>query len=227
MKIIFIILLTFVVSCSKTAKYSEYFTIVSGYLESYVKTVLKGNFKLAESFFKKAEKELFLADDYCNLARIYIKRYFIEEEFSENSKFYLNKANDFVNLSMCTEEKKIVNGLLKINLDSKTTIEFYNYYFAYLKSGDEIDLLGYLERYEVPDYVKSRVFRRLARDSFMKNLKKAEYYIKRAYMIDTFNSYSIYLLEDLKLMYIVCVKKGGVCDNLEKRKNSLQKMIKN
>ncbi|KAA0259417.1 hypothetical protein FHQ18_00630 [Deferribacter autotrophicus] len=226
MRVIFIVLLVFVVSCSKTTKYPDYFTTVSGYMNSYVKTVLKDNSKLADSFFKKAEKQLLLADDNCNLARIYIKRFFVEEEFNQNSLFYLEKASVFANLSDCDEEKKIIDGLLMLKLDTEIVNKFYNYYFNYLKSGNENNLLTFLKKDEVPDYVKSKVFRMLAEDNFMKSLEKSEYYINQAYQIDSFNSYSIYLLKDLNIMYKICEKKGEVCDNLEKRKTMLQEVIK-
>ncbi|BAI80936.1 conserved hypothetical protein [Deferribacter desulfuricans SSM1] len=226
MKKWFILLIAFLLGCGAKTAPPDYLRVGENYFKSYVKTYLSGNKKLAEKYFDRALMQFQKSDDICNISRLYLKRFFVEEEINPNASSYIQSANYYATIGKCNQIEEVIefyNLNKKIDLN-RVNDDFYKHYIQFLEKGKYEGIVKIIDNY--PDYVKSKVYRQIAEELKDKDKALSQKFIEKAYQLDKFNSYSLYLLLDLKLKYYFCKKYKKGYSNLEKRLNMLEKMIK-
>ncbi|MGA1862342.1 hypothetical protein OWM07_05625 [Deferribacter thermophilus] len=228
MRVYIFILIFIILGCSTKTVLPEYFRIGESYFNNYVKTYLKNEKKLADKYFTKAVAEFKKSDDMCNTATLYLKKYFLEEELSFNISSYLTAAKYYAKIGECDDLVAIIKFYeLNNGFDiSKIKDPFYKQYFLFISKGEYEDLIKDLKNYS--DYVNSKVYRLISLEHLHKgNNDLAEKFINNAYQIDKSNSYTLYLLQDLRVKYNICVKKKANCMYLMQRIKELEDVIKN
>lgn len=186
-------LLVFVVGCS-SPKYSDNFLYGERLFINFIDSYLKGQ-DVAETFFIKSVDTFQRSDDFCNLSRIYLTKFLLNEEYEDNKTF--NQGRLYAESDNCTREKNIYAFYRGENYDINFLDEYYK---SYLKMLSKNDIQSMLEKENnFPDYFHSRILR-----SYVRNMKvddeTAKKILEKAKEIDRFNGWTLNLLRDYILL---------------------------
>lgn len=207
---IILCMLILTVSCSKPQK-SPDFLFGSKLYNKYVDYYLKGEARLAENAFGNAESQFLRMDAMCNLSRIYIGRFVLDEGGAEQN--ILVKAEEYAKLGKCDAEISAIMYLSGEKYDKTFLPEPY-------KSQSDADsekLVKLSENKDYPDYTKTRFLRKAAIDYIVGNPAKAEELAEKALVTDRFNGWSLNILRDLIIIKASYEKQNKDTEEIIKR----------
>lgn len=196
--------------CSKPAK-SPDFLYGSKLYNNFTNYYLKGEPELAEMAFAKAEYQFLKMDAMCNLSRIYIGRYVLDEDNSEYN--VLAKAKEYGKLGDCSSELEAIRYLSGEKYDKTLLPAPYNI----LAGADNEKLVSISEDKETSDYTKTRLLRKVAIDYLVTDPEKSFELAGKALVIDKFNGWSLNILRDLIIVKIALEKQGKETEEIIKR----------
>lgn len=208
--LIFICMAVLLASCSKPQK-SDDFLYGSRLYNNFADYYLKGKARLAEHNFALAENQFLRMDAMCNLSRMYIGRYVLDE--GGNEKNVLLKAKEYAKLSDCKHELAAADYLLGEKYDKESLPEPYKS----ISGADKEKLVSLSEDSEYPDYTKTRLLRRAAIDYIVSSPAKAEELANKALVIDRFKGWSLNILRDLTIIKTSRAKQGKDTEDIIKR----------
>ena len=204
------LLMIMITACSKPVK-SPDFLFGSKLYNKFTDYYLKGEPRLAEMAFASSESQFLKMDAMCNLARIYIGRYVLDEEGDEQN--ILVKAGEYAKLGKCPEESEAVKYLSGNEYDKKLLPEPY----ASLAGADNDKLVSISGGKKIPDHTKTRLLRTAANDYIMTNPELAYELADRALTTDRFNGWSLNILRDLIIMKAALEKQNKNTNQINKR----------
>ncbi|MGD9808455.1 MAG: hypothetical protein AB7E76_12225 [Deferribacterales bacterium] len=208
--VVFIISLM-IFSCSSKEAQSPDFLYGSKVYANFVDYYLKGKPILAQAAFNKAEYQFLSMDAMCNLSRIYIGRFVLEEGGEDQTA--LEKANNYASLGSCQNEIEAVKYLSGVNYDKKLLPEPY----SEIAGADGEKLINLSDNKELPDYTRTRLLRNAAIGYIMSDAPLAEELAERALVIDRFNGWSLNILRDLTIIKAAAEKQEKDTLDIEKR----------
>jgi len=210
MKKLVIIILIFITGCA-SKKLSDNFLAAERYYENYIKYYNTGDLKLAELNFLKSVDLFQKSDDICNLARIYIGKYILEDDNQS-----LDYAKRYSIMGKCDNEINSIDYLTGQKYSYDKLPESLKIQARTFKNADEIIRL--LSKSKIPDYSKSRLYRDFSR-RFLNNglLNEADKLIDFAIEIDRFNGWTFNIKSDLILKKEICKNRNDECKYIDER----------
>jgi len=189
--------------------------------KKYIDNYLKGK-QVYEVYFDKTVNIFQRVDDFCNLSRVYLSRFLLNEEITDVTS--LEKAKFFADTCNCSDEENIIDYLTGKKYNFNKLPEYYQKYIKY-KNSKKINNMGDVLK-DAPEYFTSRVLRETA---IGLNGNDALILIDEAYKIDTFNGWTLNIYRDLKIKRDILKNIKGDTSNIDMRINSLENilMIKN
>jgi len=220
-KIIILVCITAALfSCSKP-KQSKDFLYGSKLYNNFVNYYLKGEPRLAEMAFESAEMQFQKMDAMCNLSRIYIGRYVLDEANKETA--VLERASRYAELGGCLPETEAIKYLSGEKYDKDILPEPYKS----IGKGESETLIELAEKKDTADYTKTRLLRRAAIDYLISDPAKSEELGERALVTDRFNGWTLNILRDLIVIKSAREKQGKEINDIAARikliKNTLDK----
>lgn len=198
------------VSCSKPQQ-SPDFLYGSKLYEKFVNYYLKGEARLAEHAFAGAEAQFLQVDSMCNLSRLYIGRYVLDEGGNEQN--ILKKSAEYAKLGGCEAENAVILYLSGEKYDRTLLPEPYR-----SSAGADAGKLASLsEDKDFPDYTRTRLLRRAAIDYIVGNPEKSEELANSALVMDKFNGWSLNILRDLIIIKTSREKQSKENEDIIKR----------
>jgi len=205
--LIFVVIAIFLMSCS-SKKVSQSYTLGEDRFLKYIDTYLQG-LPLSEVYFLKSVDTFQKRDDFCNLSRLYITKYLLnEEEIDEKS---INTAFFYAENGNCLTEKNLINYHLQKEYDEDKLPTYYKTYIKIVENNDYTALNKKLSK--SPDYFLSRVLRKTAIEVLEKDPKLAVTLVEDAHKIDAFNGWTLNLYRDLLIL-----KKGYEIQDIDTEK---------
>lgn len=209
--IVLMVILFALFSCSSKEAQSPDFLYGSKLYSNFVNYYLKGKPVLAESAFRKSEYQFLSMDAQCNLSRIYIGRYVLDEGGEDEAA--LKRADEYAVLGSCQSEKETVKYLSGVKYDKALLPAPYND----IAEADTEKLVKLSENDDFPDYTKTRLLRKAAIAYIMTDAAEAEKLAERALVLDRFNGWSLNILRDLIIIKTAADKQGKDLKDIEKR----------
>jgi len=197
-------------ACSKPKKSSD-FLFGSKLYNKYVEYYLKGQPRLAERAFANAENQFLKMDAMCNLSRIYIGRYVLDEGGREDS--VLLKSSEYASLGDCKSELESIKYLSGEKYDKKLLPSPY----SEIAEADSEKLVKLSDNKEFADYTKTRLLRAAAIGYLVSNPVKAEELAEKALVTDKFNGWSLNILRDLIIIKSAREKQKKKTEDIKKR----------
>lgn len=197
-------------ACSKPAK-SPDFLFGSKLYNKFTDYYLKGEPRLAEMAFANSENQFLKMDAMCNLSRIYIGRYVLDEEGDE--KNILVKASEYAELGDCVSELESIKYLSGEKYDKKLLPEPY----ADIAGADVEKLVSISEKKETPDHTGTRLLRKAANDYLVTDPAKAQELAEQALVTDRFNGWALNILRDLIIIDAALEKQNKENKEIKKR----------
>jgi hypothetical protein len=198
-------------SCGSKPVSSPDFLYGSRFFNVYMENYLKGEPKVAESYFYKAEAQFRKVDSLCNLSRIYIGRYVLEE--GDGDKAVLETAKKYADLGTCEEEQQSVLYLSGQTYDKSKLPEP----FDSTAGADRERIAGIATDSKFDDITKTRLLRKAAIDYIIDSPEKAEQLAEKALDIDKYHGWSLNLLRDLIIIKNARIKQGKNADDIATR----------
>lgn len=183
-------LMVMVSGCSKPPK-SPDFLFGSKLYNKFVDYYLKGEPRLAEMAFAQSENQFLKMDAMCNLSRIYIGRYVLDEEGDEEN--ILIKAGEYGKLGDCSSELEAIKYLSGEKYDKTLLPKPYEE----ISGADSEKLVSISEDKEMSGFTRTRLLRTAAEGYLLSDPAKAAELAERALTIDRFNGWSLNILRDL------------------------------
>ncbi|ADD68453.1 hypothetical protein Dacet_1689 [Denitrovibrio acetiphilus DSM 12809] len=198
-------------ACASKPAQSPDFIYGNKLYNNFVNYYLSGKARLAERAFHDAEEQFLRMDAMCNLSRIYIGRYVLDEAGEDLAA--LEKASEFASLGACTAEGETIKFLLGKSYEKSLLPEPY-YYTAEADTEKIVSLSG---DSDFPDYTRTRLMRRAAIDYIVTDPAKSEKLSEAAIVIDRFNGWSLNILRDLIIIKLAKEKMGQNTEDIKKR----------
>ncbi|MCX8083457.1 MAG: hypothetical protein N3C60_00845 [Calditerrivibrio sp.] len=218
MKKIFIALLLFLIGCS-SKKVSDGFLLAERYFENYIRYYNSGDFKLSEINFLKSVDSLQKADDNCNLSKIYIGRYLLEDNAT-----YIEYAKRYALIGHCEDEINSINFLVGQKYDYKKLPKSLQLQAKHYNSSQ--DAIKELSDETIPDWTKSRLGRNITLRFININLlEEANKLIEFVLQIDRYNSWTYNLKKDLTIKKDICNLKKDNCEFIDERLDMINKKL--
>lgn len=197
--------------CGAKQKSSQDFLHGSRLYHQFQESYLSGDPKLADYNFYKAEAQFQRVDGICNLSRIYIGRYVIQE--TENDIPALEMAKKYAETAGCAEELNAVNFFMKKDFKAELLPEPYKSINGL--SGEKLIKAAESDKFD--DITKTRLLRKAAIDYIMTNPALSEDVAGNALAVDKLHGWSLNILRDLIIMKNACEKQNKDCRNIETR----------
>lgn len=215
---VFLAAALFISACGAKVK-SPDFLFGSKLYSQFTDYYLKGEARLAEHAFAGSEAQFLKMDAMCNLSRIYIGRYVLDEPGTEPS--LLLRAAEFAELGACAEEAESVKYLSGETYDKKLLPEPYS-----LEAGADAEKLVSLSGDEdLPDYTRTRLMRTAAIAYIVNSPEQAEELAERAIVLDRFNGWSLNILRDLIIIKNARLEQNKETDEIVKRIELLKAVL--
>ena len=186
-------LILLVTNCSST-KYSDSFIYGEKLFTNFINSYLKGD-DVAEVFFLKSVDTFQRSDDFCNLSRIYLTKFLLNEEEHDEKSFTQGKL--YAENGECIKETNLFEFYGGGKFDENLFDSYYESYLKILNKNDIQELLK--ENDNFPDYFHSRVLRSFAKSGYTDKKTKIKL-IEKALEIDRFNGWTLNLLRDYSLL---------------------------
>ncbi|PLX69572.1 MAG: hypothetical protein C0603_01200 [Denitrovibrio sp.] len=209
--LILICVIALVMSCGSKPQKSPNFLFGSKLYSNFVNYYLKGEPRLAEMAFASAENQFLRMDAMCNLSRIYIGRFVLDEGGEEESG--LSKARAYATLGECQSEIEAIKYLSDENYDKKLLPDPY----AQIAGADKKTLVELTDDKKMANYTKTRLLRNVAIGYLVSNPTKSEELANKALVIDRFNGWSLNILRDLIIIKTSREKIGKNNEDINKR----------
>ncbi|WP_303850325.1 hypothetical protein [Seleniivibrio woodruffii] len=220
--IIILTLSALIYSCAGKPESSPDFLYGSRFFNVYMENYLKGEPKVAESYFYKAEAQFRKVDSLCNLSRIYIGRYVLEE--GDGDPAVLETAKKYADLAACTEEQQSVLFLSGQKYDKDKLPEP----FRSIQGADREKIADLADRSEFDDITKTRLLRNAAIGYIIDSPVRSEELAEQALAIDKYHGWSLNLLRDLIIIKNARIKQGKNTDDIATRIELIKSvMVKN
>jgi len=216
-----VLIIIFILFGCSSKKISPVFLEGDGLFEKYIDNYLKGK-QVSEVYFDKAVNVFQRADDFCNISRLYLAKFVLNEESNDIKS--LESAKFFADTGKCGDEQNIINYLTDKEYILEKLPDHYQKYIRFRNSKKYEELLDDLK--DAPEYFKSRVLRKTANELESNN---SLILIDEAYKIDKFNGWTLNIYRDLKIKRDILVKIGSDISEIDLRINNLEHilMIKN
>jgi len=197
--------------CGSKEVQSPDFLYGSKLYNNFVNYYLKGKAKLADQAFLEAENQFLKMDAMCNLSRIYIGRFVLEEGGKDLAA--LDRAGEYASLGSCKKEKEAVKYLLGKEYDKELLPEPY----SQIDGADNKKLVTLSDNKEFPDFTKTRLLRTAAIGYIVSDAEQAQTLAERALVLDRFHGWSLNILRDLTIIKTAMRKQGKEIEDIEKR----------
>jgi len=221
----FIIILTLsalLYSCASKPESSPDFLYGSRFFNVYMENYLKGEPKVAESYFYKAEAQFRKVDSLCNLSRIYLGRYVLEE--GDGDPAILETAKKYADLGACEEEQQSALFLGGQTFDKDKLPEP----FKSIQGADREKIADMADNSKFDDVTKTRLLRNAAIGYIIDSPERSEELAEQALVIDKYHGWSLNLLRDLIIIKNARMKQGKNTDDIATRIELIKSvMIKN
>jgi hypothetical protein len=204
-------LLILMTACGSKPKQSQDFVYGSQLYKRFTNYYLKGEPVLAEKSFAAAEKQFLSVDGLCNLSRIYIGRYVLDE--GKGEPVLLEKAAEYSKLGKCESEKSAILYLMESDYDKKVLPEPFK---SLAKAGLE-DIEDLAESSDFQDVTRSRLYRKAAIGYLLTTPEKSYQLAEAAMKIDKFHGWSVNILRDMIIMKSSLIKQGKDTKDINKR----------
>jgi hypothetical protein len=192
--LIFVVIAIFLSSCS-SKKVSQSYTLGEDRFLKHIDTYLQG-LPVSEVYFLKSVDAFQKRDDFCNLSRLYITKYLLnEEEIDEKS---INIAYFYAKNGNCFSEQNLINYHLQKEYDEDKLPTYYKTYIKVVENNNYASLNKKLSK--SPDYFLSRILRKTATEILEKDPKLAVSLVEDAHKIDAFNGWTLNLYRDLLIL---------------------------
>jgi len=208
-------------SCGSKPAKSPDFLYGSKLYSNFVNYYLKGEPRLAEMAFASAENQFLKMDALCNLSRIYIGRFVLDESGVE--KGILEKSRKYAELGKCFSENEAISFLSGEKYDKDILPEPY----SQIAGADNDKLVSISENKDLPDYTKTRLLRKVAIAHIVSNPTKSEELVQRALIIDKFNGWSVNILRDLVILKLSAEKQGKDTSDIKQRIELIKAVVSN
>ncbi|UOD34159.1 hypothetical protein DSN97_08335 [Deferribacteraceae bacterium V6Fe1] len=213
-----VLIIIFAVFGCTSKKISPVYLEGESLFEKYIDNYLKGK-QVSEVYFNKAVNVFQRADDFCNLSRLYLSRFVLNEENIDTKS--LESAEFFADTGKCRDEKNIINYLTDKEYILEKLPEHYRKYIKHKKSKKYDGLEDILSA--APEYFTSRILRKTARES---EGRKALILVDEAYQIDRFNGWTLNIYRDLKIKREIMLKMGSDISDIDVRLRNLGNILK-
>jgi len=211
-----LIITVFLFSCS-SKKISPVYQEGESLYEKYIDNYLKGN-RVSSVYFDKAVNIFQRNDDFCNLSRIYVSRFLLNEEYKDTKA--LEDARFFAENGRCSEEDNFLNFVEGKEYEITKLPEYYQKYLKIIKQNNYNNIK---EKFaEFPEYFVSRVLRNEA--ALLMN-ETGLMLIDEAYQIDRFNGWTLNIYRDLLIKIKIMNKLGKNTDKDEIRVKNLESIL--
>lgn len=219
-KLILLLTLAVAVSaCGSKPKSSPDFLHGSRLYQQFQEYYLKGDPKLADYNFYKAEAQFQRVDSVCNLSRIYIGRYVIQETESDNDALIV--AKKYAEAGDCAEEINAVDYFMKKDFNIDILSEPYKSINGL--TGEKLARAAESDKFD--DITKTRLLRKAAIEYILTNPVLSEEIAGRALSIDKLHGWSLNILRDLIIIKNACEKQSRDCRDIETRINLVRTQV--
>jgi len=208
-----------VISCSGKPKQSPDFLYGSKEYGKFVDYYLKGKPRLAEASFARGEAQFLRMDELCNISRMYIGRFVLDETGEDMST--LDKSKEYAALGNCSSEMEAIKYLSGKKYDKELLPEPY----SLIIGADGEKLIKLSESDKLLDYTRTRLLRRAAIGYIVSSPDKAVSAAEEALVLDRFNGYSLNILRDLIIIKSAKEKLGEDTDGIKKRIRLIKAML--
>lgn len=218
-KLILISAALLLISCGAKPKSTQEFMYGSRLYNQFQENYLKGEAKLADYNFYKSEEQFMKVDSLCNLSRIYIGRYVIDETGSDSASMELAKR--YAEVGGCQEELAAVGYLTGNKYDKSLLPEPYK-----TINGLDTEELLYAAKYDkFDDITKTRLLRKAAIDYIMLKPELSEQIAMQAAEIDKARGWTVNILRDLIITKIARKKQNKDIRHIETRIELLKSQL--
>lgn len=207
----------FVMFSCISKRISPIYTEGENLFKKYIDNYLKGK-KVYETYFDKTVSTFQRIDDFCNLSRVFIAKFLLNEEMPDLAE--LNKAKFFADTGNCSDEQNIINYLSGKKYELNELPDYYQKYIKYKDSKNIMNLVDNLKG--APEYFISRVLRKSA---ISLNDNQAIVLIDEAYKIDTFNGWTLNIYRDLKIKRDILKRAKSDTSNIDIRIDNLENIL--
>jgi hypothetical protein len=205
-------------SCGGEKKSAD-FLYGSRLYEKFVGYYLRGEARLAERAFANAETQFMKTDSVCNISRMYIGRYVLDEGGEDLS--ILDRAMVFAELEKCLPEIESIRYLSGEKYDKNILPEPYR-----MEAG--LDAKGLAELAgdkKLADYTRSRLYRKASVSLLKDSPDESAEYAGLALEIDKFNGWSLNILRDLMIIKFCLQRQGLETKEINKRIELLKTVL--
>jgi len=200
-----------IAGCGSKPKQSQDFVFGSQLYGKFTNYYLKGEARLAEHSFRAAESQFLKIDGLCNLSRIYIGRFVLDEGQGEVG--VLERASEYARLGKCENEREIILYLMGKDYEKRFLPEPYR---SVAGAGREyVEFLAGSNRF--PDVTRSRLYRRASVAYLKSRPSYARGLAEKALEIDKFYGWSVNILRDLIIIRSSLVKEEKDTADIDKR----------
>ena len=179
------------VSCASKEKSSEDFLYGSRLYNQFMEYYLKGDAKLADYNFYKAEEQFLKVDGMCNLSRLYLGRYIIQE--TEDDSASLEVAKKYADAGKCEEENNLIAYFSGKQYNKGLLPEPYKTISKL--SGEKLYDAAFDDDFD--DITRTRLLRKVSIGYIMQNPSLAEDIAQEALDIDKQRGWSLNIMRDL------------------------------
>lgn len=200
-----------IASCASKPQSSEEFLYGSKLYNEFQEYYLKGEPELADAAFLKAEAQFQKVDSVCNLSRIYIGRYTLDE--AANNTQALDTARRYAEIGSCTEEQQVLNFIEQKPFDKDKLPEPY----ATINGLSTEAIISKAENDKFDDITSTRLLRNVAIGYIISNPAQAEEIMQKALTVDKYHGWTLNILRDLIIIKSAMEKQNKDTDDIEAR----------
>jgi len=211
------LIIIFVLFGCSSKRVSPVYTEGENLFKKYIDNYLKGK-QVYEVYFDKTVNIFLRVDDFCNLSRVYLSRFLLNEEITDVTS--LEKAKFFADTGNCSDEENIIDYLTGKKYNFNKLPVHYQKYIKY-KNSKKIENMGNVLK-DAPEYFTSRVLRETAVGL---DGNDALTLIDEAYKIDTFNGWTLNIYRDLKMKRDILKNIKEDTSNIDIRINNLENIL--
>lgn len=181
-------------SCVSKSQSSEEFLYGSKLYNEFQEYYLKAEPALADAAFTKAEAQFQKIDSVCNLSRIFIGRYTLDEAGTDATS--LEFAKKYAQIGNCEEEQQVINFIEQKPFDKNKLPEPY----ISINGQSTDELVKSVEKNKFDDITGTRLLRNAAIGYIIKNPAQAESLAGKALTLDKYHGWSLNILRDLIIL---------------------------
>lgn len=215
-----------VTACGQKQKSSSEYIYAASLHKNYSSYYYKGQQKMADITFYKAQDAFQRMDSVCNVSRLYITRYALAEQDALPAD--LAKASAYAELGNCPDEKLITAFLSGDNLTDTGSLEKpFSLIAEFKRTGKYSALISYAEDGDTMSDSTVRLYRLVAAAITDTEPEKAYELAEKARVIDSTYGWTLGLSRDLDIMIKAYGKLGRDTSALIERKRLIDAKLTN